>query len=57
LGQTTTSSKVKVMAGETLPAASILAIHTPHQSTRVSNVDGRHAKYVLAGPTKLPFPL
>jgi hypothetical protein len=45
------------MAGETLPAASILAIHiSTGQSTGVSNVDGRYM-LICIGPTKLPFPL
>lgn len=60
LGQTTTSSIkgiVKSTAGETLPAATILAIHTPTGSkySGVSNVDGRYnmLNMRIGGPYKI----
>ncbi|MFV8362896.1 TonB-dependent receptor [Flavobacterium sp. ZT3P35] len=60
LGQTTTSSIkgiVKSTAGETLPAASILAIHTPTGSkySGVSNEDGRYnmLNMRIGGPYKI----
>jgi hypothetical protein len=63
-GQTTTSSIkgiVKSSAGETLPGATILAIHTPTGSkySGVSNVDGRYnmLNMRIVGLTKLLFPL
>lgn len=60
MGQTTTSSIkgiVKSSAGETLPAATILAIHTPTGSkySGVSNVDGRYnmLNMRIGGPYKI----
>lgn len=60
LGQTTTSSIkgiVKSTAGETLPAATILAIHTPTGSkySALSNEDGRFSmlNMRIGGPYKI----
>jgi len=60
VGQTTTSSIkgiVKVSTGETLPGASILAIHTPTGSkySAASNVDGRFSmlNMKIGGPYKV----
>ncbi|MFV8339238.1 TonB-dependent receptor [Flavobacterium sp. LB3P21] len=60
MGQTTTSSIkgiVKSTAGETLPAATILAIHTPTGSkySALSNADGRFSmlNMRIGGPYKI----
>ena len=60
MGQTTTSSIkgiVKSTAGETLPAATILAIHTPTGSkySALSNEDGRFSmlNMRIGGPYKI----
>jgi hypothetical protein len=56
LGQTTTSSIKGIKSTEVLPAASILAIHTPTGSkySGVSNVDGRYnmLNMRIGGPYK-----